>query len=364
MAYILHVIIDPPGAGGVLLTPRGDYISPGRVSFPAGTVVSLKATPFIGYFDHWEGDASGTAISTTVIMNSDKEVTAVFGIPEEIPTYQLTTDVVGSGRVDPSSGVFGEGDQVILVATPAGGNLFDHWSGDTAGTTSVPGMPNHLQVTMDRDRHIIAHFVVAPPADLYYSLETYIDPLGAGSVAKEPFQNMYKAGSVVGLTAFVSEGYEFVSWSGDVTGTNTVVSILMDSDKIVYANFSLVPLPPPPPPPPPPSEWQVIGSIVSLSIGLLVPPPPPPPPPPAEWEIIGGTIALPIGLSAPPPPPPPAEWEVIGHSVDLVLTLSTVPPPPPPPPPKKEFPWLLPVAIIGGGAVILAATKEKKKAKT
>ena len=165
MAVILHVTIVPAGAGGVQPSPRGDYISPGRVSYPEGTVVTLTAIAFVGYFDHWEGDASGTDISTTVTMDSDKEVIVVFEIPEEIPTYELTTDVVGNGTVAPSSGVFNEGDQIILVAYPDEGNLFDYWSGDIDGTTPVPGMPNNLQVTMDRDRHIIAHFVeeVAPP---------------------------------------------------------------------------------------------------------------------------------------------------------------------------------------------------------
>ncbi|MBA7636604.1 hypothetical protein ES703_44225 [subsurface metagenome] len=165
MAVILHVTIVPTGAGGVQLSPWGDYISPGRISYPEGTVVTLTAIPFIGYFDHWEGDASGTAISTTITMDSDKEVTAVFAIPEEVPTYQLTTAVVGNGRVDPNSGVFNKGDQIILAATPDEGNLFDYWSGDIVGTTPTPGMPNNLLVIMDRDRYIIAHFVeeVAPP---------------------------------------------------------------------------------------------------------------------------------------------------------------------------------------------------------
>ena len=167
MDVILDVAIVPEGAGGVIVSPRGDYVSSGRKSYPEGTVVALTAFASIpgAYFDHWEGDVTGIAISTTITMDSDKAITLVFIIPEEVPTYQLTTDVVGNGTVAPSSGVYSEKDVIILVATPDEGNLFSYWSGDIQGTAFVPGKLNEIQVPMDWDRHIVAHFVeeAAPP---------------------------------------------------------------------------------------------------------------------------------------------------------------------------------------------------------
>jgi len=164
----------PADAGGVQPSPLGDYISPGRVSYPEGTVLTLRAVAFVGYFDHWEGDASGTDNPTTITMDSDKEVIVVFEIPEEIPTYQLTTDVVGNGIVVPGAGTYGAGDQALLVATPGDGNVFHSWLGDTEGTTPVPGMPNQLVVTMDRDRQIIANFVEATPEFSGFALADYL----------------------------------------------------------------------------------------------------------------------------------------------------------------------------------------------
>ena len=266
MAVILHVTIVPAGAGSVQLSPMGDYQSPGRVSYPGGTSVTLTAFTAISgaYFDHWEGDVSGTNNPTTIRMDSDKEVIAVFGILEEIPTYQLTTAVIGNGRVDPSSGVFGEGDQTILVATPDEGNLFDYWSGDIGGTSPVPGMPNNLQVTMDRDRHIIAHFVeeVAPPPppppeEVYYVVDIEINPPGAGYVTKTPHQNTYLSGIWVVLKAYPNPGYQFSQWRGDASGTSPEISILMDRDKWVEALFAEVP------PPPLPAEPEFRGFAVS-----------------------------------------------------------------------------------------------------
>lgn len=166
MAYILKVNIEPKGAGGVALSPKGTYIGPGQVSYPAGTVVTMTAFFYltVGQFDHWEDDASGTANPTTIAMNSDKSVTAVFFVGGV--TYELTTSVIGNGSVAPSSGIYNPGDQTILTATPASGNEFVSWSGDIDGCKPVSGMPNELIVRMDKDRHIVAEFTaeeVPPP---------------------------------------------------------------------------------------------------------------------------------------------------------------------------------------------------------
>ena len=240
MPYILTVTIDPPGAGSVQLTPMGDYISPGKVSYAPGTVVTLKAFPAIalGYFDHWEGDASGYDITTTVTMNSNKAVTAVFGVP--VPTVQLTTGVVGNGWVAPSEGVFNEGDQIILVAYANEGSVFVSWSGDIAGTTPVPGRPNQLSVVMDRDRHIVAEFELAPVPT--YHLSVYVPPWAAGGYV-EPGSGDYPANSTVTLRAYPLSGYQFLGWGGDASGTNPTYNLYMDSDKNVEAYFEKVPVP-------------------------------------------------------------------------------------------------------------------------
>lgn len=36
-------------------------------------------------------------------------------------------------------------------------------------------------------------------------------------------------------------GYRFISWNGDAFGTNSVISMIMDSNKTIIANFESVP---------------------------------------------------------------------------------------------------------------------------
>lgn len=63
---------------------------------------------------------------------------------------------------------------------------------------------------------------------------------GNGSITKSPDAASYGNGSSVVLTATPASGQQFSSWSGAVTGTANPVTIVMNSDKSVTANFQPV----------------------------------------------------------------------------------------------------------------------------
>jgi uncharacterized repeat protein (TIGR02543 family) len=87
--YTLTTNVSPPGAGSV---------SPSGGDYDSGMSVTLTATPASGYtFDHWGGSATGTNPTTTLIMNSDKSVTAYF---EQAGSAVLLSDDFS----DPGSG--------------------------------------------------------------------------------------------------------------------------------------------------------------------------------------------------------------------------------------------------------------------
>ena len=71
--FTLSVTASPSTGGSVIRKPD-------QTSYPAGTVVTLKAVPASGtVFDGWSGGVSGTAATMTVTMDADKAVTATFG---------------------------------------------------------------------------------------------------------------------------------------------------------------------------------------------------------------------------------------------------------------------------------------------
>jgi hypothetical protein len=61
-----------------------------------------------------------------------------------------------------------------------------------------------------------------------------------GTVVKNPSQLSYANGTLVQLTATPDAGYSFTSWSGDLSGVISPGTILMNSNKNVTANFTLI----------------------------------------------------------------------------------------------------------------------------
>ncbi|MBX0334207.1 InlB B-repeat-containing protein, partial [Pontibacter sp. HSC-14F20] len=207
---------------------------PEAVTYVAGTEVTLRAIPDDGFrFTGWSGDASGTDLTTSVTMNADKTVSATF---EPIPTYTLTITepINGTIGINPTAdqdGKYSEGTVVTLVAIPASGYRFVNWSSDASGSEST------VMVTMDADKTVSANFEVIPPT--MYAL-TLNQPEN-GSISAAPSAATYVAGTVVTLTATPADGYQFVGWTGDASGSELTVSITMDADKAVSATFEVIP---------------------------------------------------------------------------------------------------------------------------
>ena len=54
-----------------------------------------------------------------------------------------------------------------------------------------------------------------------------------------PGSYSYDSGTEVTITAIANSGYEFIEWSGDASGTTNPITITMDSNKSVAANFDI-----------------------------------------------------------------------------------------------------------------------------
>jgi uncharacterized repeat protein (TIGR02543 family) len=135
--------VDIPGGGTVTLDPPGGL-------YPAGTIVTLTATPDPGWtFTGWSGDLSGTASLAALVMDGDKSVTAHF-----TRVFTVTTRVTGSGRIDldPPGGTYLEGTLVTATAVPDAGHEFKGWSGD------LTGLANPQTLLLDANKSIRATF--------------------------------------------------------------------------------------------------------------------------------------------------------------------------------------------------------------
>ena len=214
------------GGGSVHTNPSGGIHN-------ENTVVSVFAAPDSGFeFSGWSGDLSGTDNPATVVMSSDKNITANF-IDLSLEEYTLTVGSTGLGNItlDPPGGIYLEGTPVTLTAVPASGYLFSNWIGDFSSTN------NPATVIMTSDKSITGIFTEIPPNQ--YSLNVNIS--GNGSVVNNPAGNVHNAGTLVTLTAIPDPGYEFSGWSGDLTGASNPASITLDANKIITASFTEIP---------------------------------------------------------------------------------------------------------------------------
>ena len=205
--------------------------APDQPTYNHGSSVELTATPAAGFvFSSWSGDATGSTNPLTVNMNGNKNITANFtAIPTA--TFTLTvTAVNGTVSKAPDQPTYLSGSSVVLTATPAAGFIFSSWSGDASGST------NPLTVTMNANKSITANFTAIPPNNF-----TLIVNAVNGSVAKVPNQATYASGSTVVLTATPATGYIFSSWSGDATGSVNPLTVTMNANKNITANFTLIP---------------------------------------------------------------------------------------------------------------------------
>ncbi len=155
-------------AGGVVTVNNVTILEKLILTFNAGTVVSLNATPDSGYqFVRWNGDAYAVdnihASETIITMNGDYSITAEFEIP---PPVQYTLNIIGPAHgsvITPGEGrffIYEEGTVVDLVAEPDNGYEFVRWTGDVDTIADVNA--SSTTITMNGDYYISAHFREIP----------------------------------------------------------------------------------------------------------------------------------------------------------------------------------------------------------
>jgi hypothetical protein len=88
---------------------------------------------------------------------------------------------------------------------------------------------------------IIFHPWRPPISPLMYSLSVDVSPSGAGSVS--PSGGAYGPSVQVTLTASPASGYTFDHWSGSASDNTSTITITMDSDKSLTADFKTTPIP-------------------------------------------------------------------------------------------------------------------------
>jgi uncharacterized repeat protein (TIGR02543 family) len=195
---------------------------------PLGAEAIITARALPGWrFLKWLGDADGTNNTTSVSLTRNKTAQAIFGT-----TLAATVSGNGSVSLDPPGGVYPYGATVRLTATPGAGSYFALWGNAASGST------NPLLFTVTNANPTVSCLFGTLPGN-QFSL-TIIES-GVGRVTTSPAANRFANGQTVTLTAVPGANQKFVGWSGDATGTNSPLTVLMDRSRTITAQFSRTP---------------------------------------------------------------------------------------------------------------------------
>lgn len=148
---------------------------------------------------------------------------------------QLTLDVLiapnGSGTVvkSPNKAKYNYGEEVTLVAVPNNGFAFNGWQGDLSGLT------NPIKFNITKNTAVTANFVAG------YQVTKNSNPSIGGSVQLTPDAGVYPAGTEISVQATPNPGYQFLNWSGALSGSTNPSNLIVNSNATVTANFGLIP---------------------------------------------------------------------------------------------------------------------------
>jgi uncharacterized repeat protein (TIGR02543 family) len=230
--------------------------NPDTPLYDSGTAVSLGTTPDAGYhFMGWSGEVTGTTNPVFVTVTSNTSVTANFVLNViTILTDRASVSVPEGGSTNFQVKLNRQptGDTIVTVARTSGDTNITVSFGDSR-TFSTANWNAYQTVTLttaedDEDNvngtatitcsgsGITNAVVTATEIDDDHTLSVTAPN---GTVTQAPDTPYYDNDSSVLLTAVQNAGYHFADWTGDVNGTNNPVSVTMNSNKSVVANFAL-----------------------------------------------------------------------------------------------------------------------------
>jgi len=225
--------VVPVGKFAVVLSssPPAGGTTGGSGSFNAGTNVTVTATPNAGYtFVNWT--VGGVAVSTspgyTFVLSANRTLVANFAI---IPASQFALILSSNpavGGTTTGSGAYPAGTSVTATAAVNAGYTFVNWTENGAIVSTSAAYTFALAA----NRTLVANFT---PITFTLSV-TAVN----GTVVANPSQPTYASGTNVVLTATPNPGFTFTSWSGDASGIVNPLTVTMNSNKNITANFTAI----------------------------------------------------------------------------------------------------------------------------
>jgi len=266
--FTLSITIDREGTGRVTKNPD-------KAKYAENEAVELipEAEPYY-LFDHWSGDLTGNDNPATIIMNSDKDITAHFVQTSEIvskPTFLNGPDsgIMGSFLQYSTGGSVSNLGNNVEYQYNWGDNTFSEWgSGTRNHNYFVSGvMQVKSRARSKENTSVVSEWSEIKPVTISgHKLSVTVDPNNSGKVEKNPNLDEYADSSIVQLKAVPDSGFGFVEWSGDIVGNNNPVTFLITENKIITAHFEEIDETVSPPDQPVGLKNAIIGQQINFTV--------------------------------------------------------------------------------------------------
>ena len=224
-AIINYTLAISPSAGGTTTPSHGNY------SYPAGSSISVGASPSPGYlFDHWtlDGADAGSSLSLSVLADKNHTLQATF-----VRIVQLTIVASTGGATSPSTGVYNytQGTIVQVTVSPDANYVLTGWLVDN----SMVNATGEILVQMDTDHTIQAVFV-----QVTFTLA--IPSVQGGTTSPPSGTYTYTNGTNVSVNATANAGYAFNYWvlDGQNAGTSSPIMVTMSGNHTLQAVFAQI----------------------------------------------------------------------------------------------------------------------------
>ncbi len=222
------------GDGNGILTP-----TVGAHEYLSGTMALVSAVAQADSdFAGWQGACTGAAPTCALWMDADKAVTATFTLKSVTPvSYTLTVAQAGDGNGTLTPPVGGHeylsGATALITATAAPDSDFAGWQGACTGATPT------CAVLMDADKAVTATFTLKSVTPVSYTLTVAQAGTGNGTLTPPVGIHEYLSGATVLITATAQADSDFAGWQGACTGAAPTCAVLMNTDKVLTATFTL-----------------------------------------------------------------------------------------------------------------------------
>ena len=218
-SYTITVSANPSNGGTVT----------GGGSYNQGQSCTVSATANNGFtFTNWteNGSVVSTQANYTFTVTGNRNLVANFQGQQQSYTITVSANPTNGGTVT-GGGVYQQGQQCTVSATPATGFTFLRW---TENGTQVSTNANYT-FTVTGNRNLVAQF-----QQQNYTISVSANPSNGGSVAGG---GAYHYGDNCTVIATPANGYTFLRWTenGNQVSTNATYTFTVTGNRTLVAQF-------------------------------------------------------------------------------------------------------------------------------